>query len=792
MKVQTSTTAPTEADLEARIHAALRMAFPWLSPDSLKHQTKFSFKFGHKIIEVDGAAISAAQARADILVFHNDQPLAVLELKRQGLALTPDDSEQGLSYARMLHPRPPLVVVSNGVDRILLETHSGQEWKPQTPSEAALGQLFAAAGKLAASDLRQAVEVLMGPGSQVWTSAVLAATEATLSDMTGGWDEFEKPFVEGFLVPRDATATVVESVRGGKRITIVEGAPLVGKSSVLREVALGQSAAQDMAVLFIEADSHGGGGIIPMIAAILVDALGWQVSADDTRSWLARLSHQAGPAIVLAIDGIGVARDDIRKDIEELSGDRYGDNLRLIIAADDTVTPRLIKNETGRKATKIGRRATVVALDTLAKGEFEEAVRRLSDHRIGIMRGGQSAIEYRVPWIIRSLGADIVTAPQYANEDLAAALPPLLGTELLQRARARFEESSDIRHRYRALAEAVLKDAADDKRLPATILQSMETFVIRRKTLKDFIDFSEIKGLIDTGYAKESVNEDNDTVVVARIPELLASEMALHLAHDLKDRMSDPEKAASWFVARCARLPLGDIIGAQAIFDFAAIGETIPWSFIRALLAVQPQSQKLKPGMKFAMSIPGSGQIVLTVQNDGKVVGEVGGVRQLFDAEDFTDGDMYADMDSWMILAHLAGHPFIAQTLDGTQAGRADPMLLTEVGTATMALRRPVRHEDMNGVLMHHIEGHGSIVCHEAGIVEAITLSIFLFFRRDGARVEDWLDEAIERGSFPLLARIDIALSTMTDSGDPDAAAWAKRMLASKVRPALKNFPTLH
>lgn len=210
------------------------------------------------------------------------------------------------------------------------------------------------------------------------------------------------------------------------------------------------------------------------------------------------------------------------------------------------------------------------------------------------------------------------------------------------------------------------------------------------------------------------------------------------------------------------------------------------------MLAVQPRAEKLKLGMKFVMGIPGSGHIELTVRNDGKVVGRVGGDRAVFDAEDFTDGDICADMDSWMILAHLAGHPFMAQTMEGTDAGRADPMLLTEVGTAPMSLRRPVQHEDMNGVLMHHIEGHGSIVCHKAGIVEAITLSIYMFFRRDGARVEDWLDEAIERGSFALLARIDIALSTMTDSGDPDAAAWAKRMLASKVRPALKNFPTLH
>ncbi|CAG1005900.1 hypothetical protein RHIZO_03214 [Rhizobiaceae bacterium] len=791
MTIQTLTTAPTEADLEARIHAALRLAFPWLAPGSLKHETKFAFKFGHREIEIDGRTVSAAQARADILVIHDGKPLAVLELKRAGIALTPEDSEQGLSYARMLHPQPPLVVVTNGDDTVILETHSGQEWKPASPSEAALGELMVAAGKLAAADLREAVATLMGPGSLVWMSAVRAATQQTLSAMTGRWEEFDRPFVDGFLIPREATDEARRALLGSKRITIVEGAPLAGKSSVLREIALSEAASEDMAVLFVEADSYGG-GIIAAIAGILADALGWQVTEADTRQWLADMSRQDGPALVLAIDGLGPARDEVRKDIEELSGDRYGDRLKLVLAVDDAVTRRLTMNETGRKATSIGRRAEVVTLDTLSAAEFERAARMLWDHRIGIMQGGFKATEYRVPWILRSLAADVTTAPQYEDENMAASLPPLLGTELLARARARFDDSSNIRHSYRGLAEAVMAETADERRLPATVLQSMETFVIRRKTLKDYIDHSEVKTLIETGYAKESVNADQDAVVIARLPELLASEMAVLLAHELKERMDKADEAAAWFVARCARLPLGDIIGAQALFDLVGIGGSIPWQFIAAMLRMPPRTDSIRPGMAFAMSLPGGGRLDFRVGDDGKVMVQGGGVLEVLDADDFADGDLYADMDSWMILAHLAGHPFVAQSADGTLAGRADPALLTEIGTAPMALRRPAAQEDINGVLMHHIDGHGSIVCHEEGIVEPVTLSIYHFLLRDHERVEDWLDEAIARRSLPLLARIDIALRMLTHSGNRQVAAWAKRMLENSVGPALRALPALH
>jgi hypothetical protein len=46
MAVQQATTGPTEGDLEAEIHGALKLAFPCLPPGSIQHQTTFSFSFG--------------------------------------------------------------------------------------------------------------------------------------------------------------------------------------------------------------------------------------------------------------------------------------------------------------------------------------------------------------------------------------------------------------------------------------------------------------------------------------------------------------------------------------------------------------------------------------------------------------------------------------------------------------------------------------------------------------------------------------------------------------------------
>ena len=135
MTIRQLTTFPTEADLEAAVHGALRTAFPLLDPSGFRHQTKFSFKFGRQQIDLDGAKVSAAQARADVVIWYRNRALAMLELKRKAEKLSFEDDEQGLSYARMLHPMPPLVVVTNGSEVKMLETQSGNPWQPAGASE---------------------------------------------------------------------------------------------------------------------------------------------------------------------------------------------------------------------------------------------------------------------------------------------------------------------------------------------------------------------------------------------------------------------------------------------------------------------------------------------------------------------------------------------------------------------------------------------------------------------------------------------------------------------------------
>ena len=171
---------PTEASLEAEIHGALRLAFPWLPDGAIQHQTTFSVFLGTKAIAVNGLHTRADRIRTDILLRRNGDPLAILELKRPGSLLTADDDAQGLSYARLLTPQAPLVVVTNGLDCRLIETHTGQPWLPEEKSEATFADLVQSASLASTRDLKVAISTLMY-GDEVGQNKSISSARALRS-----------------------------------------------------------------------------------------------------------------------------------------------------------------------------------------------------------------------------------------------------------------------------------------------------------------------------------------------------------------------------------------------------------------------------------------------------------------------------------------------------------------------------------------------------------------------------------------------------------------------------------
>jgi hypothetical protein len=115
-------------------------------------------------------------------------------------------------------------------------------------------------------------------------------------------------------------------------------------------------------------------------------------------------------------------------------------------------------------------------------------------------------------------------------------------------------------------------------------------------------------------------------------------------------------------------------------------------------------------------------------------------------------------------------------------------MLALEVGSCPMPLLKPGVDLGMSAHSIHEIPGQRSILCYENGIVERITLSLFSILSREGERAHPWLEEAVKRDCYPLLARLDIALREVVKLPNSDKSSWAGRARDSLIGPAMKRL----
>ena len=793
MALTQTTVGKTETDLEARANAALQAAMPWLDITAIKHQLTFSFQLGHNEIKIDGASSSKRRGRLDILIEKGSQRLAILELKKPGQPLEADDVAQGLSYARVLHPRPPIVVVSNGTDTRCYRTETGELLDGGLPDEKDFTALLAAALTLADSDLRDAIATLMGPGSNVWMAAVRAAARQTLDELTGDWSDPYTPFTTGYHLPRKASIAALDALRGARRVIAIEGAPLIGKSHVVRAVALSTETAEDMAVLFVEASGTAAIGIADEVARLLGDAVGWRISADEARHWLRQLSKSDGPTLVIAIDALGLEHDAIRRELGTLSAQTMGTRLKFVIEADTSVIDRLWFGESRRKETPFARRGVRIEVEKLDDEEFDRALRVLDSCGVNFMNGAEKADEFRQPWVLHAMAANVIDDPMM-QQAMSAVLPPLLSLNLIHHARERFVQDP-LTEQAATFARAVLDDHARDDRPYDVRLRSLHTFMVRKQTMRGHADSDEIAEMVGSGLIGTVLDEENRGVFTGRIPELIASELSRQVAAELADRMGDDEQdrdAADWLVGITARLPLGDVIGAASLFDLLKLqtetpGLSIP--FMNQLLNRSPSIRPLKPGTRSVVWVPSVGRLDMLVRPDGVTVVKRPGYAGSVELDPGEGSVTYADLDAWLILSHLASQPIRALNLEhGEIVGLMEPAILGLVGTSPIPLRRVPDNLEQSGLHTHDGPNGASLTCRDDGIVEPVTFSILLFLEGQQENADDWLQEACDEKSAPLLNRISQALYQLAGMNpDQPKAKWARTWLSQFIDPALKE-----
>ncbi len=768
-----SSTVRSEAELESRLTTALSVAFPNIPREQLIEQRRFTVRLGHETHEFDSAALWEKSGRADVIVSYGGRPLAVVELKREDLALTHADYEQAQSYANQLTPRPPLVVVTNGRDTSIYDANTGQLWSGERDAANAVARLLANAAKLAAADMRWATEAVMGRETGVWVPIVRSATARLLAEMTDPPGQSDRAFAELLLFPRLSTFAAIKSARAGTTFTIVEGAAQSGKSSCLREIALRTRDSEDLAVLMLRGS---GPGLFQSLANLFATELEWNLTANDARQWLRRMSTGlGGPALVLTIDDVEPGTR-MAEDLEELASLRPGKKLNVILTTGRA--EQLAKASNGRTQTAMGTQAAVIEIGLLRLEEFQNAQRILDKHKIHFQQGAEYAEDYRAPWVLRTIYDDAAGDPRHQDPDSALLLPPALGLELVDAARRSYASQVDLLRGYRVLARCALADAGAHSAELA--LATANGFIVRQDALSDEARdaIAELKSMGAVRTYRYAGSED---VVVPTIPAAFLSELAEAAGDELARRAAvDPQDAGTWLGRRLAAVYLGDVVGAQAIRSMAEKTGGFSSGIIDGLLALKPTEEPVENAL-VATAAPDGRLIHLKIEGEkawlsnlhGDLIGEpvdLGADRP------HTLGDTTA----WMILGQIARLP---TAMVGDDSQRMDAMILLTIGQCPFPLLRA--NEEGLGHLVHDLGDRGRVLCHDQGPIEAATQAMADLFSRPWTHADEWVNAAIETESLPLLHRLTIALRTVRLRNIPDLSAWADVTLDERVLPAL-------
>ncbi|MHB1937220.1 MAG: type I restriction endonuclease [Acidobacteriaceae bacterium] len=753
--------------------AALSAAFPNIPREQLTEQRRFTVRLGRQTHEFDSAAEWEKSGRADVIISHGGRPLALVELKNEDLALTQADYQQAQSYANQLTPRPPLAVVTNGRETRIYDANTGQPWSGEQDAASAVAHLLTNAAKLAAANMRWATEALMGRETGVWVPIVRSATARLLAEMTDPPGQSDRAFAEVLLFPRLSTFAAISSARAGTTFTIVEGAAQSGKSSCLRELALHTLDSEDFAVLMLRGS---GPGLFQSLADLFAIELEWNLTANDARQWLRRMSTgPAGPALLLVIDDVE-PQTRMAADLEELASLRPGNKLNVILTTDRA--ERLVKAPNGRTQTAVGNRAKAIEIGPLRLEEFQSAQRALANQNVHFQKGAEYAEDYRAPWVLRTIYDAAARNPRHQDPNSALFLPPALGLELVDAARRNYAHQADLLRGYRVLARCTLAD--EGARSAELALAAANGFVVRQDALSDEARHSvaelKLKGAVRT--YRHAGGED---IVVPTIPAAFLSALADAAGDELARRAEvDPQDAGIWLGRRLAAIYLGDVIGAQAIRSMAEKTGGFSSGIIDGLLAIEPTEEPIGNAV-VAMAAPDGRLIHLKIEGEkawlsnrhGDVIGE---------SVDLGDErpHMLGNTVAWMILGQLARLP---TAMVGDDSQRMDAMILLKIGQCTFPLLRA--NEEGLGHLVHDLGDHGRVLCHDQGPIEAATQAMADLLSRPWAHAGEWVDAANQTKSLPLMHRLTIALRTVQLRNIPDLSDWADATLKERMLPTL-------
>jgi hypothetical protein len=750
-----------EATFEARAHEAIKCIFPSYAALELTHQLIFSVKLGHEVIDVKP---SVRRPRLDILIKQKERNLAVLELKRPGYPLKDEDRDQGLSYARLLTPMPPLVIVSNGKEAQFYETTSGGPLDIVSPDAEQLEQLFVRALEIAASQKDQAVRILLGKDPIIWEKVIGDLNRISFLNHTGSVETLYQPIAKSFHLPRQSTRRIVDLVSGNNPVVTVTGAPMVGKTNVLYEFC--QLKEVPFLPIYINAEDCQF-GIFQYLANHFTKHFFSTTSTDDVRHWLrhgiVNNPHPAGK-IVLIVDAVRYSDYHLIREIDELIELCSSARSCSLVIACDTSNYHLMAHVPGRpRKTLFGKRALRVEINNLSDAEFDIAREYIKKHwSADFHKGAQYSRELRNPRILRMLISDF---PPKLNEDTRLLIPSFLPFRALNWVLRGF--SSDPRF-IDDMVKLVKVSMKNNQESPPPILESMVSFgrghVLYDKA-ESLLGEARIERLLQQGHINWFTDKEHNQYIVPKVPELLAVSAVEALISEASGMGF--EQAIEYVLKQSERPPYGDLIGANVFERLSHEGDFPLYELIVHLINEPPQIEKVPENFNGAMYFDNTGLVT---------------VPQRLWKETLEEIRMFSNLFPWLVLSQLVTEPMMVE--DNVDPWKVYRQILLTVGGYQNVLRRfdPITTpEDIMEYKTHSLQSkegkEGEVICGEVGIIEPITYAMQRGFYDIPDEMLKICQYAVQEKDPFLSHRLHNAANSMINVNEDNSARTIRRVL---------------
>jgi len=744
-----------EATFEAQLGALLATLFP-AGGIEVTHQIQFTIRLGHQDIAIDGRKGWEKKGRLDILLSAEAGHVAVLELKRPGLDLTNEDRDQGLSYARLLTPMPPLVIVSNGATTNFFTTIDGAPWAPKDVTEEVFAKLVSGAAASAAHDRDDAIRSLLGSDPNIWAAFLRAYTSQALAKRTGDLRDFNAPFARGFSVERSVASRVLGRLRKKMPAVVVVGPPLSGKSVVLKQCCEKMSVGS-LVPLYIDASSarH---GPLRLLSSIFVKHLFSATSLDQVRQWLSTSLRalQGDTRLVLLLDELVPDLNDTwLGDLDELLALGEASPLSVVLALDPN-TWQALSVRPGRSAkTELGRRAEVIPLDLLTDREFSSAMELLFEvARSQPYFGAQHNIEYREPRVLRVIAASVHRL-QKGEENTLLKFPSTTTINEVDLAwRAFVRTNHELVDNLRRLARAYFEDLATRTSDAELQLASHRAAAIRKDVAVKLLGSPTLEWLLTHSFLSTRLGFHEEVLLLPRHMELFARAAALELGEAVCAATTFKD-AYETLMRRSDLLPLGDIVGADALRVVADRKPELFSRIINQALRDSPRTEVLPAGSVVEVSLFG---------------------RALGSFETPEPSTLTGNLHPWLVLAQVAMLPLGGPEDQVSPNGR----IIATVGSYPGLLRRigDERGRKMESFHFHDIPGKGSVPCLNNGVVEPIGQAIIAGFHARPEEMVSMTEFAIAEDQFHLAWRLNTAAREVTSATDSNIAEAAEAAVA--------------